>query len=411
MKMNQGGRLPLQGLRVIDWTTAVAAPMAGRLLADMGAEVLKVEAPGGDMYRTYGIGYGMQITAEENPLFTNENSNKRFIAVDMKQPAGKQVLYRLLEDADVLLTNVRYRSLEKLGLSYDDLKERFPRLIFAHFNGYGYFGPDAARPGFDMAAFWARSGGLLDWVSDGEHTINPSMGVGDITSSTMLYAGILTALYAREQTGRGTHVTSSLYANGIWINGNNVMATQERFGYQMPEPITRKPSPFSNCCYRCKDGKWIALAITPYDRYWRDNCEMFGLEAYLEDPRFCTYEAVLQGDNREVLYEMVRQRMLLRTRAEWMELFRKKDVVCEAVAKLEDVSRDPQAWDNQYLERVAFLTGQEAVLPTVPLQFSEYTVKKISPAGGLGRDTDAVLAEYGFSPEAIAWLKEAKAVF
>ena len=153
---------PLEGVKVIDLTYFVAGPGAARILADWGADVIKVEGLKGEEWRILGKNYGIPYTAEENALFTAQNANKKFIALDLKKEDGKEALLKLLENADVFISNVRLKSLVKMGLDYDSLKERFPRLIYCHFTGFGYEGPDAARPGFDMAAFWARSGAIVD---------------------------------------------------------------------------------------------------------------------------------------------------------------------------------------------------------------------------------------------------------
>lgn len=402
--------MPLEGLKVIDWTTAVAAPMTGRMLADLGAEVIKIEPLEGEMFRQYGLSYDIPIEDDYNPMYTNENSNKKFLALNVKHDAGKKTFWKLLENADVFLTNIRYRSLEKLGLDYDSVKNRYPKLIFAHFNGYGYEGADAERPGYDLAAFWARSGGLGDWTAEEHPPVNPSVGAGDITSATMIYSGILSALYARERTGKGTLVSTSLYANGIWVNGNTVLACQKKFGFQMPERLNRKPNPFTGSTYLCKDGNWVAVMITPYDRYWTTCCRIFELEEYLQDPRFSTHKELLRGNNRAILRDVLEKKMKQKTSEEWMEIFKSNDVAAEFIKKIEDVAEDPQAWRNNYVEQVSFPNGQEATFPVVPLQFSEYTIKKIGPSQALGCDTTDILTAIGFDTDTIDQMRQEKVI-
>lgn len=404
MALNQGNRLPLEGIRVIDWTTHVATPRAGRMLADLGADVIKIEALKGDEWRIVGDAYDIPTEDDENPFFTGENSNKKLISLNMKSDQGKEIFFKLLDTADVFLSNVRFKSLQKMGVFYDDIKDRYPRLVYCHFSGFGYEGPDAERPGFDSAAFWARTGPIGDWVPEGTFPIKPTPAFGDTVTSSLVFGGILTALFARERTGMGTLVTTSLFSSGIWANLCGVLQTQEPFQYQYPEDPTRPNNPFCHN-YQCKDGKWISVVIIDYDKNWDKNCDLFGLEAYHDDPRFNSLDNLKQADHKFELYNILREAMLTRTREEWVQRFIAFDVVYELIAKLKDVATDEQAWANGYLEKVRFPSGGSAVLPTTPLQFSNYTVKKIKPTGAIGRDTDQVLGELGYTPAEIAAMR------
>ncbi|HOE09169.1 MAG TPA: CoA transferase, partial [Treponemataceae bacterium] len=176
--------LPLAGINVIELATVVAAPAVGRVLATYGANVIKIEAPpDGDLIR--GMSKGHQLPSEpyNSPLFDVLNSGKKTISINLKSEKGKEALHKLLEQSDIFITNVRMKSLIRMGLGYDALKDKYPRLIYGHFSGFGLEGPDADRPGFDTTAFWLRSGAIMDWVVPGSFVIRPSFGFGDLATS------------------------------------------------------------------------------------------------------------------------------------------------------------------------------------------------------------------------------------
>ena len=197
---------PLSGIKVLDLSTYVAAPVCCRLLADMGAKVIKVERPDGDTWRTTGKAYVPDRFSDgENPVFDIYNSGKQHIALDLKTPQGKEVFWRLLEQADVFVTNTRPAALRRLGISYEDLKKQFPKLIYGIVLGYGEEGPEKDKPAFDTTGFWSKSGFLRDMATMGEHyaPVNPPFGVGDTITGYLLMGEICAALYRRSQTGLG----------------------------------------------------------------------------------------------------------------------------------------------------------------------------------------------------------------
>ena len=187
---------PLEGIKVVELANYVAAPVIGRILADLGADVTKIEGKGGDTWRMT-AGNLTRTEQDELPVFDIFNVGKKSITLNLKDPKGKEVFFKLLEDADVLITNTRHQSLVKLGVDYDSIKERFPRLIYATLTGYGYEGPDCNAPGFDNIAFWSRSGFSADMTIDGpgSYPVNSRMAMGDTLAGTTLFGGVMTALY------------------------------------------------------------------------------------------------------------------------------------------------------------------------------------------------------------------------
>lgn len=212
--MEQKKKMPLEGIRVVELATVVAAPTASRVLCAFGAEVIKVETRIGDEMRRAGEFEMVVCEDDKNPLFTIQNSGKRLTSIDLKNPDGKAAMLRLLETADVFLTNVRLPSLGRLGLDYETLHAAYPGLVYAHFSGFGPKGPDAAKPGFDSTAFWLRSGPMADWQAPGSFPFTPTYAFGDMATSSAFLSGILMALIGKKSTGMGTFVSTSLFASG-----------------------------------------------------------------------------------------------------------------------------------------------------------------------------------------------------
>ena len=183
---------PLEGLKVIELANYVAAPTVGRLCADMGADVIKIEGRGGDAWRITAAGL-TKTELYENPVFDSSNAGKKSLSLNLKAPEGKEIFFKLLEDADILITNTRHQSLVKLGVDYDSIKNRFPRLIYATLTGYGYEGPDCDAPGFDNIAFWSRTGFLADMMidSEGSYPVNSRGAMGDVISGSLLFGSVM----------------------------------------------------------------------------------------------------------------------------------------------------------------------------------------------------------------------------
>lgn len=401
--------LPLQGYRVVDLSTHLAVPTAGRLMADWGAEVIKVESFGGDEWRILGNIYGVPTADDENPCFTMQNAGKKLVALNLKAPEGKDALLKLLETADVFLCNIRLKSLQKLGLDYESLKERFPRLVYLHFTGYGYEGPDAERPGLDKAAFWAKSGVMADFVgSKGEHPINPLSGFGDATTSSMMLSGVLAALLSRERTGKGTFVTASLYGCALWYACMGLIVRQEPFNNEYPKDADMPLRPLAHF-YECSDGEWIMLSNVDHDRLYPIYARILGLDP--EDPRFTSSAAMDKGGYNVDLAALMRAAFKKKTSTEWSKDLEEADLVHERIVHLTDAVKDPQAWANDYLSAVEYPSGLKVTMPTNPVQFGkEFDVQPVRNSGRVGRDTEDVLAGIGYSAEQLAALKESGAI-
>jgi len=251
-------------LKVVDLSSFIAGPAAAVILSDFGADVIKVEPPSGDTWR---IGYKIppQPRAKDNYPWHLNNRNKRGLALDLKSPRAADVLERLVKWADVLIINTPHPARKKLNLAYEDIAHWNPRLIYADVTGYGDKGPDADLPGFDITAYWARSG-LLSLTRDaGAPPTLPVSGSGDHATAVSLYSAIVTALYRRERTGKGSYVTTSLLGSGVWACGVSIQAALVD-GAFFPLHDRLKPPNATFNVYRSSDNSWFLLVVTP-DRW------------------------------------------------------------------------------------------------------------------------------------------------
>ncbi len=385
---------PLKGIRVIELGTHVAVPSATRLLADFGAEVIKIEKPGGDPYRSFGDQYGTPIEEDYNPFFTFHNANKKLISLNLKTESGRNILFGLLEKADVFITNVRHKALECMEIDYSAVKKKFPHLIYYHFTSLGLKGAEACKAGFDTGAFWGRSGSLLDMVTEGAMPAHPVLGAGDMGAGAMMAYGILAAYIGRLRTGKGTFVTSSLYGTGVHYMAAGVISAQEKFHKQFPQDAFHPDNPFRHY-YLCKDRTWIALAAQSYNRMWKDLCRVFGLEDWADLEDYSTEERARAAGVVPLIVNRLNEIFLTRKRDEWAAILDAEDISYEKLNHYKDVSKDPQAWANGYLSTITFRGEEEVIVPNSPVWMSDYGKLKIRPQGGIGCDAKDLLDSLG----------------
>src|ERR1700704_1629738 len=270
------------GLKVVDLASFIAGPGAAVILSDFGAEVIKVEPPSGDYWR-HGNKVPPQPQAEDAYQWHLNNRNKRGLALDLKTPGAQQVLERLVKWADVLIVNTPHPARRRLKLEYDDVVQNNPRLIYADLTGFGEKGPDAELPGFDITSYWARSG-LLSMTRDaGAPPTWPVAGSGDNATAVGLYSAIVTALYRRERTGKGSYVTTSLLAEGVWSASVAIQAALGGATFSPPHDRTHPANAALNV-YQASDGTWFVLIITP-DKL-TPVAKAIGRADLLTDPRF-----------------------------------------------------------------------------------------------------------------------------
>ena len=403
-------RMPLEGIKVVEMATVVAAPTTARMLSAYGAEVIKVEGIDGDVMRLAGTHELTPYEDDLNPLFTIHNSNKKFISLNYKKEEGKKILLDLINGADVFVTNVREKSLIRNGLDYETLKKSNPGLIYAHFTGYGDKGPSANDPGFDISAFWMRSGPIADWQEKGSFPFLPTYAFGDMVTSSSFLAGILMALYSRTVTGKGTKVNTSLFASGIWCNAIGVVQTQFDRKHLNPEPL-RPTDPF-NQTYLCKDGRWIGVYCNEYVEDKEKFAKLYGIEEIIDDPRYATIETMHETGVIEDIIRKCNEIFLTRTAFEWRDYFSENNVACEVMRESQEVSRDPQAIENGYMVPVEYPDADHTtvMMPNPPISFSDLGRREYLPTGPIGEHTNEILTSLGYSEEEIAAMKENGAV-
>ncbi|MEU1180793.1 CoA transferase [Streptomyces sp. NPDC005820] len=380
---------PLEGFSVVELGMWVAAPAAATMLADWGADVIKVEAPTGDPNRYTLRHVGQDI--DSAPPFETDNRGKRGIVLDLRSEDGRQVLDRLLERADVFVTNLRPGALERLGLDPEVLRERHPRLVVGTLTGYGWAGAERDRAGYDVSAFWARPGiaAMLNPAGEPPPGIRP--GLGDRTAAANLVAGVLAALLRRERTGEGGVVDVSLLRSGTYANGND-LALQNFFGKRgRTRPRTEHESPLYNC-YRAADDRWFWLVGLEGGRHWPGVVRALGREDLSDDERFATGKA-RRGHVRELI-AVFDEEFAKRPLDEWAARFDAEAVWWAPVQTLAEVSADPQAEAaGAFVEQPGM--GDAPPLRTVatPVRFWGVDEKPRTGAPTLGEHTDDVLRE------------------
>jgi crotonobetainyl-CoA:carnitine CoA-transferase CaiB-like acyl-CoA transferase len=394
---------PLEGIRVIELANYVAAPIVGRICADMGAEVIKIEGRGGDAWRATSMGH-TKTGHDENPLFDLFNVGKKSISLNMKTEDGKQLLFKLLESADVLITNTRNQSLVKLGLDYESLKDRYPRLIYATLTGYGYEGPDCNAPGFDNIAFWSRPGFSADMSIDapGSYPVNSRYAMGDTIAGTTLFGGVMTALYQRERTGKGDFVTMSLYNAGIWAFGGSIVMAEKPYCHGFPEK--RNFGVPTNLPFRCSDGEWIRCTFFEFERYAERFFGALGMTDILKELGIVTMADSMAA--AETLVPLFEKAFAGKTSDEWLQIFRDLDVVCGRLNHFADVLEDEQAWANTYIQKYQCQNGQERILPTCPVRLGSHGAFVLGKPVMYGENNDDILTSLNYTPEQIKALKE-----
>lgn len=393
---------PLEGIRVVELGTHIVVPLSARVMADWGAEVIKIEAPTGDAWRTVGIFDGVPCGDGENPLYTVANTGKEMISLNLKTEKAREALYRILEDADIFTTNVRLAAIERMGLDYETLHKKFPRLIYFHFSGFGYEGPEASRPGFDSAAFFAMCGYMTDFQEKGARPMMTLGGIGDSITSNCALSGIMAALYHRERTGEGLRLTTSLYTAGMWCNFPNVVTCQDNYlPNLMPRVASENPNPLYEI-YQCADGGWMMLATSEYAKFER-TIKALGLDEVLGDERFSTQKKM--QENQRILFDMISARFKQFTSDEWAVRLQEADLIYQKLTPANEVTKSEQAWANGYLDRVKMADGREAIVPTSPIKFYGWERPEITRHHNLGQDTSIVLERYGYAPEEIKEMK------
>ncbi len=393
--------LPLAGMKVLDVSSFIAAPVAATVMADYGADVVKIEPPvGGDPNRTLGT-IASYPKSPINYSWEMDSRGKRSVALDLVTEAGQGVLYRLATTADVFITNYPLAVRAKLKMGHDVIRPLNTRLIYASFTGYGESGPDMNLPGFDSTAFFARSG-LLDCNRyEGQPPGVAMPGQGDRVSGMTLFGAIMLALFMRERTGQGDLVTSNLYANGLWSNGVGAQAALLG-AFLPPRPPHDRPRNAITNIYQTKDERWIQLTIVMEDRHWPLFADLIDRRDLLTDPRFGS--TAERRKNATALAAILAPIFAADTYVSWRTRLLSKGIPNGLIGRLQDLPDDAQA-----VAAGAVVETANPVMPrglAAPFKLASTTVPPHKSAPALGADTEAVLQEAGYGARQIETLKK-----
>jgi cinnamoyl-CoA:phenyllactate CoA-transferase len=402
---------PLEGIKVVELATFIAAATAGRFLADLGADVIKIESEKGDPIRYTAPNEGRPQDIYENTTWDLENANKRCISLNMKVPEGKEAFFKLLDTADVLITNWRPQALERAGLGYENLKEKYPSLVYATCTGYGEKGPDKDLPGFDFTAYFAR-GGYLDTLRQaGSVPMNVIPGLGDHNVGMNLAAGILAALYQAKTTGRGEKVTTSLFQSAVFNMGLMIQAAQYKdLGVKYPINIRESDNPF-NAAWETKDGRYVQTAMPAYNAYYKKFMAAIGRTDLVDSEKYFPQENLLKAGLAHEIYDNVMETMKTMTVAECSEKLKEADVPFSVAQSWEEILEDKQAWANGCFYSMKYRNGNVRTLVRPPVNFAEMGEADYVCGPMIGEQGADILKEIGYTDEEVNNLVNNKALY
>ena len=401
---------PLEGIKVVEVSMWAFVPSAGAVLADMGADIIKIEPPAGDPIRALNAGGIPPGTGGFTFMWEIFNRGKRSITLDLNVEGSLDLLHKLLEDADVFLTSLLPPARRKLKIDVEDLTSRHPKLIYAVGSGQGARGPDAEKGGYDSISFWARSGVASAVTPDNQPYPLPMPGgaFGDGLSGAVFAGGICAAIAQRAMTGKASVVDGSLLGTGMWAMQPGIVGSALVGIPEMPKPgRAALPNPLVNN-YRTSDGRYVALCMLQGQRYWPGFCRAIGRPDLVEDSRFDTDEK-RAGNIAEciaVIDEIFAQKPL----AEWKQILLTQDGQWDVVQKVGELTQDSAALANQFVQEVDYGDGRALKMVSTPVQFDRQ-VLKARPAPDLGAHNDEVLGELGFDEEQIINLKVAGVIY
>jgi len=396
---------PLDGVRVVEAASFLAAPAAASLMADMGASVIKIEPPSGDLYR--GNQRGLDGQRNMNYSFEVDNRGKRSIALDFNLPEGLETARRLIGSAEIFVTNLSPERLSRYGLTFQAIKAVQPRIVYTHLTSYGSEGSDAWRPGFDSNAYWAKAGIMSLAGEEGTPAVQGRAGQGDHPTALGLVAGTLAAMRVRDMTGEAQYVEVSLLRMGVWTNATDMQVALNvpdreltRFNRATHALVTRS-------AYETRDGRWIMLTMHDIPRFWPRFCRALGRENWSDDARFNTNTALMQNGASITndIQDIFKQHDL----AYWAQALDETNCIWAPAATLAEVAVDPQLRDYGAFEQLEDANGRPYEVVAAPFQVSGAYIRPRSRAPLVGEHNYEVLIEAGFTPEELVELAAQRA--
>ncbi|HLY37688.1 MAG TPA: CoA transferase [Candidatus Binatia bacterium] len=398
---------PLAGVRVVELGIWVAVPAAAAVLADWGAEVVKIEPPDGDPLRGLAATGLVPYQPDVNPAFQLDNRGKRSVTIDLRTEDGRAVAHALVRRADVFLSNLRRRKLTALGMDYATLREVNPRLVYAGLTGYGTEGPEQDRAAFDYAAFWARAGIMASLGEPEGPPPTQRPGMGDHMTGLGIAGAIAAALFARDRTGVGQEIRTSLYENGLWMLASDVQVAITTGYCHTPGGRAAAPNPLFNF-YRTKDNRWLHLVMLQPDRHWAAFCRALGRDDLRDDVRFAN--ALIRFQHCRELIAVLDPIFASRPLDEWARILDAEDCYWGRVQTVAEVADDPQAAALGAFANAELPGGRPLRVVRSPIGFGATPAAVQGPAPELGQHTEEVLLEAGYDWEQIARLKDAGAL-
>lgn len=402
---------PLKGVKVIELANFIAAATAGRFLADLGADVIKIESPKGDPLRYTAPSEGRPLDMHENTTWDLENANKRCISVNMKTPEGKEAFFKLLDTADVLITNWRVQALQRAGVDYESLKDRYPKLVYAMCTGYGEYGPDKDLPGFDFTAFFARGGYLETLRQKGSVPMNVVPGLGDHNVGMNLAAGILAALYQAKTKGIGEKVTTSLFQTAVFNMGMMVQAAQYKdVGTPYPINVREANNPLL-AAWETKDGRYIQTCTPDYNTYYKKFMAAIGREDLVDSDKYFPIQNLQKAGIGYEVYDIVMASMRTMTVEECSKRLTEADIPFAVAQSWEEILEDKQAWANECFYSMKYDNGNTRTLVRPPVNFAEMGEPVYARGPMIGEQGKEILKEIGYTDEQINKLIEDKSLY
>ena len=397
----------LAGVRIIEVAQWWFVPAAGAVLADWGADVLKIEHPvSGDPQRGLMTSGLIPSTGGINFMVEQPNRGKRSIGIDLSHPKGLELLHRLVESADVFLTNFLPAARRRLRIDLEDIRRVNPKIIYVRGHGHGVRGPDNEKGGYDAASFWCRGGiGQALTPPSANAPIMQRAAFGDSTGALAIAGGIAAALFHRERTGEGLEVDVSLLGNAVWVLAPDIVAAMA-YGFELPRAgeMPGVPNALVNT-YPCADGRQLVLMMLQHDRYWPIFCKAVRREDWLADPRF--NPDPVRAQNQADLVAELKAMFAGQPRGHWAALLNESECIWGPVQSPLEVVEDRQVVANHYILDVERAGAESVRVSASPVQFNGEPPEVRNGAPDVGADTEAVLLEMGCSWEDLAGWKEA----